>query len=166
MIKKQTSNRCQGKTKQGQPCRAAATAGGLCYFHANPSKASELGCVGGRKNRRVPAEVATALPNLDSILAVRNTVAQVIAEVYAGRLNPRIATSLSPLLGLQLRTIETSELERRLAALEKQVATEVAKGEEEDEDPPRKRRGGLRGWAEAQAPKQSSRKPGQSVGPG
>jgi len=127
MIKKQTSNRCKGKTKQGKPCRAAATAGGLCFFHANPTKASELGRIGGRKNRRVPADAADSLPTLDNALAVQDTVARVIADVYSGKLNPRIASSLAPLLSLQLRAIDTSEMERRLAALEKQTAEDGAK---------------------------------------
>lgn len=30
--------RCKALTKSGKPCRAAATAGGLCFFHANPNK--------------------------------------------------------------------------------------------------------------------------------
>jgi len=127
MTKKQTSNRCKGKTKQGKPCRAAATAGGLCFFHANPTKASELGRIGGRKNRRVPADAADSLPTLDNALAVQDTVARVIADVYSGKLNPRIASSLAPLLSLQLRAIDTSEMERRLAALEKQTAEDGAK---------------------------------------
>jgi Family of unknown function (DUF5763) len=50
-------NRCQARTKSGNPCRAAATAGGLCYFHANPNKASELGQIGGRKNRHLEREL-------------------------------------------------------------------------------------------------------------
>ena len=37
---------CKAKTKKGSPCRAAATEGGLCFFHANPNKAAELGRVG------------------------------------------------------------------------------------------------------------------------
>ena len=127
MNKKQTSNRCKGKTKQGKPCRAAATAGGLCFFHANPTKASELGRIGGRKNRRVPADAADSLPTLDNALAVQDTVARVIADVYSGKLNPRIASSLAPLLSLQLRAIDSSEMERRLAALEKQTAEDGAK---------------------------------------
>jgi hypothetical protein len=42
-----------------------------------------------------------------------------IADVYAGRIHPRIATGLAPLLNLQLRAIETSDLERRIAKVEK-----------------------------------------------
>jgi Family of unknown function (DUF5763) len=45
------TRRCQALTKAGKPCRAAATEGGLCFFHANPSKAVELGRIGGLKNR-------------------------------------------------------------------------------------------------------------------
>ena len=115
-------HRCKAKTKSGKPCQAAATAGGLCFFHANPDKASELGRIVGRSNRRAAGENADPLPTLDSALAVRETVARLIADVYAGKLNPRVAAGLAPLLNLQLRAIEiteiTNKMERRLAALE------------------------------------------------
>lgn len=42
---------CKGFTKDGKPCRAHPTGGGLCYFHANPDQARLLGQKGGRKNR-------------------------------------------------------------------------------------------------------------------
>lgn len=112
-------HRCKAKTKSGKPCQAAATAGGLCFFHANPDKASELGRIGGRSNRHVSGEAADPLPTLDNALAVRDTVARLIADVYAGRIHPKIAAGLVPLLNLQMRAIETSDLERRLAKLEK-----------------------------------------------
>ncbi len=47
-------------------------------------------------------------------MAVRKTVAQVIEDVYSGKLDTRVASVLTPLLNLQLRTIETTDLERRL----------------------------------------------------
>ena len=81
-------HRCKAKTKSGKPCQAAATAGGLCFFHANPDKASELGRIGGRSNRHVSGESADPLPTLDNAIAVRETVARLIADVYAGKLNP------------------------------------------------------------------------------
>jgi hypothetical protein len=115
-------NRCQGKTKLGKPCSAAATTGGLCYFHANPKKASELGQIGGRKNRHVQPGSADPLAPLDSAQAVRETVARLIADVYSGKLSPRIATGLAPLLNLQLRAIDTTDVQRRLANLEKRFA--------------------------------------------
>lgn len=42
---------CKALTKDGKPCKAPPTAGGLCYFHANPDQVRLLGRIGGRKNR-------------------------------------------------------------------------------------------------------------------
>jgi hypothetical protein len=114
--------RCQGRAKSGKPCRAAATAGGLCFFHANPNKASELGRVGGRSKRHAADENLDPLPTLDDALGVRDAVARLIAEVYAGKVHPRIAAGLAPLMNLQLRAIETTNLERRLARVEELLA--------------------------------------------
>lgn len=120
-------NRCKGRTKAGRPCGAAATAGGLCFFHANPKKASELGRKGGRRNHRFSPERAVPLPKLTTAAAVRDAVAQLIDTVHAGKLHPRIAAALTPLINLQLRAIETADLEERVARLQKQLA-EVAAG--------------------------------------
>jgi len=122
MTAKNPAHRCKGKTKAGKPCGAAATAGGLCFFHANPDKASALGRIGGRSNRHASGESADPLPTLDNVIAVRDTVARLIADVYAGKVHPRIAAGLAPLLSLQMRAIEITEianLERRVAELEK-----------------------------------------------
>ena len=118
-------SRCKDRAKTGKPCRAAATAGGLCFFHSSPNKASELGRIGGRSKHHPAAESADPLPKLDNAIAVRDAVAQLIADVYAGKLHPRVAVGLAPLLNLQLRAIETTELDRfarRLAEVEKQLA--------------------------------------------
>ncbi len=45
------ANRCHSRTKAGKPCKAAPTANGLCFFHANPDKVSELGRVGGKSRK-------------------------------------------------------------------------------------------------------------------
>ncbi len=86
MTAKNLDRRCKAQAKNSKPCRAAATAGGLCFFHANPNKASELGRIGGRGNRRVTGENADPLPTLDNAMAVRDTVARLIAgrEVRGG----------------------------------------------------------------------------------
>jgi hypothetical protein len=114
--------RCLARAKSGKRCRAAATAGGLCFFHANPNKASELGRIGGRSKRQTVGENLDPLPTLDNALAVRDAVARLVADVYAGRIHPRIATGLAPLMSLQLRAIETANFEQRVAELEKRVA--------------------------------------------
>jgi len=94
----------------------------------NPNKAAELGRIGGRSNRRSAVENADPLPTVDSALALRKTVDRLIAEVYAGKLDPRAAAGLVPLLKLQLHVIETTEIahnmERRIAKLEKPLAEE------------------------------------------
>ena len=91
MTGKNLDSRCKAKTKKGKACRAAATDGGLCFFHANPKKASELGRIGGRSKRPTVPENAEPLPTLNSAVAVRDTVDRLIADVYAGKLHPRIA---------------------------------------------------------------------------
>jgi hypothetical protein len=119
---KKRDSRCRARAKSGKHCRAAATAGGLCFFHANPNKASELGRIGGRSKRQSPAESADPLPTLDSATAVRNTVARLIADVYSGKLDPRVAAGLAPLLRLQLQAIGNTDLEQQLAKWEKLLA--------------------------------------------
>ena len=120
-------SRCKSLTKAGKPCRAAATEGGLCFFHANPAKASELGRIGGRKNRHIIAASLDPFPDLKTALDVRETVDRVIKEVCARRIDPRTAAALTPLFSLQLRAIETSDLERRLLALEKRDQEDASK---------------------------------------
>jgi hypothetical protein len=125
-----SNTRCQGQTKKGKPCRAAATSGGLCFFHANPNKAVELGRIGGRKKGLVPAElvVVDPLPKLDKVSAVRDAVERLISEVYAGKLDPRVASGLAPLLNLQHRVVGSAALERRIEKLEKLLARLEASG--------------------------------------
>lgn len=107
-----------GPDKKDRPCRPAAAEGGLCFFHANPNKAAELGRISGRKNGRVPVQT-DPLPNLDRATAVRETVAGLIADVYSGKLNPGITAGLAPLMHLQLRAFDKTDCEERLAKVEK-----------------------------------------------
>jgi hypothetical protein len=58
---------------------------------------------------------------LESATAVRETVARLIADLYAGKLHPRVATGLGPLLHLQLRAIEKTDVEGRIAEIEQQL---------------------------------------------
>jgi len=114
---------CSARTKAGKRCRAPATAGGLCYFHANPAKAAEYGRIGGRKHGLAPnPSPSEPLPKLDTANAVKGAVSRLIADLYAGRLHPRMATGLASLLNLQLRVIQETNLEQRVARLEKLLA--------------------------------------------
>jgi hypothetical protein len=118
MTTKGRENGCKGWTKAGKRCGAAATDGGLCFFHANPNKASELGRIGGRSNRHVAAGGGDPLPTLDSAVALRDIAGRLIADVIAGQVHPRIAAVLPPLMNLQLQAINIADLEQRLAKLE------------------------------------------------
>jgi len=100
---------CKAKAKSGERCKAPAMSGGICFFHANPDKASELGRIAGRSKGLRAAEPADPLPVLDSARAVRETVAKLITDVHVGKVHPKVAASLAPLLNLQLRAIETSK---------------------------------------------------------
>jgi hypothetical protein len=121
MAGRNLDSRCKALTKNGKSCRAAATEGGLCFFHANPNKASELGRVGGRSKGRSFVNDSDPLPPLDSMVAVRDAVERVIADVYSGKLHPRVAAGLAPLLQLQLRALDATEMEGRLSRLERLV---------------------------------------------
>jgi hypothetical protein len=126
VIPSKRDTRCKATTKAGKPCRAAATRGGHCFFHANPNKASELGRIGGRARRYRVEEVGDPPPLLQNATAVRDAVARLIADVYAGKMHPKTAAGLTPLMNLQLRAIETADLEQRVADLEmKLTANEV-----------------------------------------
>jgi hypothetical protein len=118
--KKRNESRCKGLTKAGKACRAAATDGGLCFFHTNPNKAAELGRIGGRSNRHAVAGGGDPLPTLDNAIALRDTAGRLIADVIAGKVHPRVAAGLAPLMNLQLHAIKTADLEQRLAKLEQE----------------------------------------------
>ena len=125
MTLKTSNPRCQSMTKSGKPCRAAATEGGLCFFHANPNKAVELGRIGGKKNGLLRVGL-DPLPNLDNAIAIRDTVARLLSDVYAGKLHPRIAAGLAPLMHLQLRVVQKTEFEKGLARVERLLRDSMA----------------------------------------
>ena len=58
---------------------------------------------------------------MEGATAVRDTVARLIADLYAGKLHPRVAAGLGPLLNIHLRAIEKTDVERRIADIEAQL---------------------------------------------
>jgi hypothetical protein len=65
-------------------------------------------------------------------MAVRETVGRLIADVYAGKLQSRIAAGLAPLMNLQPRAIETVDLEQKMVRIENLLARAEAEGVPED----------------------------------
>lgn len=129
MTSENRDSRCKGQTRSGNPCQAAATSGGLCFFHANPNKAVELGRLGGKKKSHLFAEVSDPILKLDKVSAVRDAVEKLIADVYLGRIAPRVAAGLAPLFNLQLRALESADLERRIEVVEKLLSKTEPKGD-------------------------------------
>jgi hypothetical protein len=115
-------NRCRSRTKEDKPCRAAVTEGGLCFFHGNPNKASELGRIGGRSKRHAAAEACDPLPPLDTPIAVRDRIDRLFADVYSGKVRSSVARDLAPLLSLQFRVSERTDLQEEIAKLQQQLA--------------------------------------------
>jgi hypothetical protein len=113
---------CKGKTKTGASCRAPASAGGLCFFHANPDSARALGQIGGRKNRR--SVVDLQVPDNMSAADLRNVTVQAIRLLLSGDMHAREASALAQLCNSLYRFIPTVDLEARVAMLEAQFIQE------------------------------------------
>jgi hypothetical protein len=113
----------QALTKDGRPCKAPPTEGSLCYFHANPDRVRQLGQIGGRKNRQRTIDPSGLVPLSPG--AVREMLAQVTLELRANTLSPRSATALAQVSSVLLRAIQVSELEERIAKLERAAEREA-----------------------------------------
>ncbi len=83
---------------------------------------SELGRIGGRSKRPAAAEGSDPLPTLDTVSAVRDTGARLFADAYSGKLRSSVARDLATLLNLQLRAIERTDLEEKIAKLQQLLA--------------------------------------------
>jgi Family of unknown function (DUF5763) len=112
--------RCKAKKKSGERCRAIAIESGLCALHADPARAAELGRRSGRARRRVQRS-GQAEPELRpprTAEQVRDVLGQAMSEVRARRLEPKIASTMGYLASVMLKSIETSDIAERVAALE------------------------------------------------
>jgi len=86
---KAAKKRCKGVTKNDTACTAWAMEGGLCYFHANPDKAAELGRNGGRRRQLSYEQSMEHIAVPESAADVRRILADTMAEVKAGRSEAR-----------------------------------------------------------------------------
>ena len=88
------SKHCRARTKAGKPCKAVAVDGGLCAFHADPKRAAQLGRMGGSKNRRhdpLRSETEPLRPP-QTAKEVKDLLAEAMAGIHAGRLEPRMGS--------------------------------------------------------------------------
>ena len=111
---------CKATTNAGERCRVVAVKDGLCALHANPALAAEMGRKSGRARR---SRESRELPQPElmpprTAQEVRAALGQFISDVRARRLDPRVAGTLGYLANVLLKSIEVSDVEGRLAALE------------------------------------------------
>jgi hypothetical protein len=106
-------------TKAGGSCAAPAIKGeNFCSLHSDPGRAAELGRKGGMGNRQVYENDGLEVPAPRTALDVKNLLADAMAEIRAGNMDPKLGTTLGYLGTSLLKAIETSDLEMRLARLE------------------------------------------------
>jgi len=109
--------KCRAKNKAGKPCSAPAVGEtNRCVMHSG--RAAELGSKGGRRRAACSPEDLKEFAAPQSAADLRDLLAQSIIEIRTGRLDPKLANSISYLGSGFLRAIEVSDLESRLAALE------------------------------------------------
>jgi hypothetical protein len=106
---------------EARPCEAWAQENSdYCFFH-DPAKAGQRAIAtakgGRRSHRRLPGLPDAQPPQTPQNIA--DTMAQVIAGVLRGDIDPRIANCAAFCSGTLIKAIEISELDRRLAALER-----------------------------------------------
>ena|SRR5215471_5882526 len=114
-----TSGRCKAMTKAGSSCAAPAIRGGeFCSLHSDPGRAAQLGRKGGMGKRHVYENNGKEVAVPQTASDVKNLLAETMAEIRSGKVDPKLGTTLGYLGTSLLKAIETSDIERRLARLE------------------------------------------------
>ena len=112
---------CQKKKRDGNQCRARARSGQkYCALHAEPGKAAELGSKGGRRRAIYSPDALQEFTAPRTAADLRDLLAQSIIEIRAGKLDPKLANSISYLGTGFLRAIEVADIQARLESLERE----------------------------------------------
>lgn len=114
---------CQATNQSGRPCAAPPTRDShYCSLHLVPGRAVALGRRGGQRNRSTPEH-----DNGESIAVpataqdVQRILAEAMAGVSMGEMNPKIGTALSYMGMALLKALEVADLEQRIQHLERAV---------------------------------------------
>jgi hypothetical protein len=112
---------CQKRKRDGNQCRARARSGQkYCALHAEPGKAAELGSKGGRRRAVYSPDGLQEFTAPKTAADLRDLLAQSIIEIRAGKLDPKLANSISYLGTGFLRAIEVADIQARLESLERE----------------------------------------------
>ena len=114
-----TNSNCQAITRAGEPCAAHPVHGSIyCALHSDSERAAQLGRKGGMRNRHVHMGDGKEVTPPQTASDVKNLLAEVMAEIRAGKMDPKLGTTLGYLGTSLLKAIETSDIEQRLEKLE------------------------------------------------
>lgn len=108
---------CEGRRKDGQPCRAFALASGYCFSH-DPARQAEREAAhrrGGFNSSKV-ARLKRLIP--ERLLPVYALLEQALGEVHEGRLDPKRANAMASLARAMVSVLTAGEMEERLRRLE------------------------------------------------
>jgi general stress protein YciG len=123
------NGKCQAKTKAGRQCAAPAVRGSsMCALHSDPNRAAELGRKGGRRNRHTYEAPLQPVSVPESAGDVKRILAETMAEIRAGRMDPKLGSTLGYLGTALLRAFEVADFEQRLERLEQRNELEKQAG--------------------------------------
>jgi hypothetical protein len=127
---------CKATTSSGGRCKAKPHKDNLCFFHSDPKKAAELGRKGGRANRHTYGALEEVVAP-ESVGDVKRMLAQTMADVIAGKTDPKLGTTVAYMAVALLRTYEAeppapaerpsiyTALQFRTAPCEKELGYEI-----------------------------------------
>ena len=123
------TNRCEAKTKSGQPCNAKAGANGFCSIHSTPGRAAELGRISGESRRSSEECMEVTIPRTAE--DVKIVLGQVLSQTAAGKISTKLGTSLAYIASVFMKAVEASDYEVRLEAIEQIMCPRIGVNKEE-----------------------------------
>jgi hypothetical protein len=108
-LERQTAanGKCRAATKAGRQCAAPVVRGGVhCSLHADPERAAKLGRTGGLRNRKVYEVGDQEVSVPASVGEVKKILAQTMADVRAGKMDPKLGATLAYIATALLRAYE------------------------------------------------------------
>ena len=109
---------CKATTSSGARWKAKPHKDGLCFFHSDPKKAAELDRKGGRRNRHTYERPLQPVVAPESAGDVKRMLAETMADIRAGRIDPKLGSTLGYVGMSLLRAFELADFEQRLERLE------------------------------------------------
>jgi hypothetical protein len=103
---------------------------GFCSIHSDPKRAAELGRLSG-ESRRIAVTGHLVLPPPKTACDLHHALGQIFSDVCSGRMDINVGRTLSYIGSVLVKTIEVSDHEIRLRAMEKMLISIKSGGTEE-----------------------------------